>query len=498
MIWSLVKILIFVGLIVLATMGVSQLLETSGEVSISVANMEFTLTPMVALLGLVVLLFAFWVLLKVLNLLFAVFRFLNGDETAISRYFDRNRERKGFEALADGLMALASGEGRTAMAKAAKAEKYLKRPELTNLITAQAAEQAGDTRKAQDVYKRLLTDERTRFVGVRGIMKQKLAEGDTDTALKLAEKAFALKPKHEETQDLLLQLQAGSEDWTGARKTLDAKLKYGSLPRDVHKRRDAVLALSEAKDVVAEGNTIEAREAAIEANRLSPDLIPAAIMAAGTYVEQGKKRYATRVLKKAWDAQPHPELAAAFATIEPEETPQARIKRFKALIKSQPDHPEAKMLMAELNIAAEDFPEAKRALGDLVTSEPTARSLTIMAAISRGEGDEDAVVRGWLAKALAAPRGPQWVCDNCQQVHGGWEPVCSNCQSFDTLSWRAPPESEVSANPGVEILPLIVGAIEDKTNAPDEDSVEPDHEVIVVEPSEVDSPADAPEKEVKA
>jgi len=295
LVWSLVKILIFVSLVVLATMGVSTLLETSGEVRISVANTEFTLTPLVALIGLAALLFAFWVTLKLLNLLVAVFRFLNGDETAISRYFDRNRERKGFEALADGLMALASGEGRTAMAKAARAEKYLKRPEeLTNLITAQAAEQSGDTRKAQDVYKRLLTDERTRFVGVRGIMKQKLAEGDTDTALKLAEKAFALKPKHEETQDVLLKLQAGSEDWTGARKTLDAKLKYGALPRDVHKRRDAVLALSEAKDIVAEGSSIEAREGAIEANRLSPDLIPAAIMAAGSYVEQGKNRYHRR------------------------------------------------------------------------------------------------------------------------------------------------------------------------------------------------------------
>lgn len=499
MIWSLVKILIFVGLIVLATVGVSMLLETSGEVRIAVANREYILTPLVALLGLVVLLFAFWVLLKVLNLLVAVFRFLNGDETAISRYFDRSRERKGFEALADGLMALASGEGRTAMAKAAKAEKYLKRPELTNLITAQAAEQSGDTRKAQDVYKRLLTDERTRFVGVRGIMKQKLAEGDTETALKLAEKAFALKPKHEETQDVLLKLQAGSEDWSGARKTLDAKLKYGSLPRDVHKRRDAVLALSEAKDVIAEGNSIEAREAAIEANRLSPDLIPAAIMAAGTYVEQGKNRYAARVLKKAWDAQPHPELAAAFATIEPKETPQARIKRFKALIKSQPDHPEAKMLMAELNIAAEDFPEAKRALGDLITSDPTARSLTIMAAISRGEGDDDAIVRGWLAKALAAPRGPQWVCDNCQQVHGGWEPVCTNCKSFDTLSWRTPPETEGNTKPGIEILPLIVGAIEDKTMSKvDEAVVEPDHEVIVVEASDIEDTEAAPAQDAKA
>jgi len=35
--------------------------------------------------------------------------------------------------------------------------------------------------------------------------------------------------------------------------------------------------------VIAEGKTIEAREAAIEANRLSPDLIPAAVMAAQSY-----------------------------------------------------------------------------------------------------------------------------------------------------------------------------------------------------------------------
>ncbi len=484
MVWSLVKILIFVAAVIAVTLGVSQLLETSGEVRIAVANQEYTLTPLVALVGIVVLLFAFWVTLKLLNLLVAIFRFLNGDETAISRYFDRSRERKGFEALADGLMALASGEGRTAMAKAAKAEKYLKRPELTNLITAQAAEQSGDTRKAQEVYKRLLTDERTRFVGVRGIMKQKLSEGDTDTALKLAEKAFALKPKHEETQDVLLKLQAGSEDWSGARKTLNAKLKHGSLPRDVHKRRDAVLALSEAKEIVEDGNTIEAREAAIEANRLSPDLIPAAIMAARTYIDQGKKRYASRVLKKAWDVQPHPELAATYAEVEPEETPQARIKRFKTLIKASADHAESKMLMAELNIAAEDFPEARRALGGLIETDPTARSLTIMAAIERGEGSDDAVVRAWLTKALSASRGPQWVCENCSQVHGTWEPVCNNCQSFDTLSWKEAPKSEVVPASGADMLPLIVGALEDKS---DEVEVVEEHVVEVISADVVDA-----------
>ncbi|RLJ41262.1 HemY protein [Litoreibacter meonggei] len=482
MLWSLVKILVFVGVIVAVTLGLGMLLETSGGVRVSVANTEFTLSPLMAILGLVALLAGFWILLKVLGLLSATFHFLNGDETAISRYFTRNRERKGFEALADGLMALASGEGRTAMAKAAKAEKYLARPELTNLLTAQAAESAGDSKKAQEVYKRLLTDERTRFVGVRGIMKQKLAEGDTDTALKLAEKAFSLKPKHEETQDVLLKLQAETEDWSGARKTLNAKLKHGNLPRDIHRRRDAVLALSEAKEVMAEGSSIEARETAIEANRLSPDLIPAAVLAALGYIEQGKPKYATRVLKKAWAAQPHPDLAAAFAEIAPDESPEARIKRFTVLTRVSPDHPETKTLLAELNIAAEDFPAARRAVGSLAETDPTARVLTIMAAIERGEGSDDAVVRGWLTRALSAPRGPQWVCQKCQTVHAAWAPTCAGCGTLDTLSWTEAPETSVSMPAGTAMLPLIVGALQDKSEAVDAEDAEivPDHEVIVV------------------
>lgn len=280
MLWSLIKIVVFVALVAALTLGAGYLLESEGGLQVTAGGTEITLGPLESVIFACVVVVAVWLFLKLFSLLIAVLRFLNGDETAISRYFDRNRERNGFKALSEGLIALASGEGRVAMAKAAKAERYLKRPELTDLITAQAAEMSGDTKKAEEVYKRLLKSETTRFVGVRGIMKQRLAQGDTETALKLAERAFSIRPKHEEVQDVLLKLQAGNSDWSGARKTLAAKLKHGTLPRDVHRRRDAILALSEAKDILDEGKSIEAREAAIEANRMSPDLIPAASMAA--------------------------------------------------------------------------------------------------------------------------------------------------------------------------------------------------------------------------
>ncbi|MEQ3726119.1 MAG: heme biosynthesis HemY N-terminal domain-containing protein [Tateyamaria sp.] len=468
MIWSLFKIIFFVVAVVALALGADYLLKAEGGLMVEVGGREYTFGPLESVVALIGLVIVIWLGLKLLGLLIALWKFLNGDETALSRYFARNKAAKGFDALAEGMMALASGEGRVALAKAEKADRYLNRPELTNLLTAQAAEMAGDRKKAEETYRKLVQSESTRFVGVRGIMKQKLADGDTDTALKLAEKAFALKPKHEDTQDVLLKLQAADEDWTGARKTLSAKLRYGSMPRDLHKRRDAVLALSEAKKIFDEDQTIEAREAAIAANKQSPDLIPAAVMAAQGYIEKGQKKYAARVLKKAWEAQPHPDLAAAFAAIEPDETPAARLKRFGQLGRVHPDSSETKMLMSELNIAAEDFPAARRALGDLFETDPTIRSATLMAAIERGQGASDAVVQGWLTRALSAPRGPQWVCDNCQNIEPEWTPTCNNCAAFDTLTWKRPPSAMVAMPGGTEMLPLLApkgSDVADTTNA---------------------------------
>lgn len=466
MLWSLIKILVFVVAVAAAALGAGYLLEAEGGVQIAVAGNEYNLGALQSVIALIVLVVAVWVLFKVLSFLLALWRFMNGDDTAISRFFARNREARGYEALSQGLMALASGEGRTALSKAEKAERYLEKPELTALVKAQAAEMAGDRKTAEETYRKMVENDKTRFIGVRGIMKQKIADGDKDTAFKLAEKAFGLKPKHVETQDTLLEMQAQRKDWGGARKTLHAKLRNGALPRNVFKRREAVLALSEAKTLREQDKTSEAREAAIQANKLSPDLVPGAVMAAQAYQEKGQNNWAAKALRKAWDVAPHPDLAQAFAALEPNESPQDRLRRFNVITRVHPDHPETMMLKAELLIAAEDFPEARRALGDIPENDLTVRSATLMAAIERGQGADDNVVKGWLARAVTAPRDPQWICDICQTIHSEWEAVCESCGAFDTLSWRRPTEAEMKLPGGAEMLPLLVGTGQPDANLP--------------------------------
>ena len=138
MLWSLIKIVVFIALIAALTLGAGFLLDSDGtglaQAQIVLNGQEYTLGPIEMIIGSLIIVAALWVLFKLVSMLVAVLRFVNGDETAVSRYFDRNRERKGFQALSEGLMALASGEGRLAIAKAEKANKYLQKPELTDLI----------------------------------------------------------------------------------------------------------------------------------------------------------------------------------------------------------------------------------------------------------------------------------------------------------------------------------------------------------------------------
>jgi len=171
MIWSLIRVVLFVSLVAAMTLAAGLLLDTGGGIGVTVAGWEFTLGPLQSVIVALVLLALVWLIIRLVALIVAVLSFLNGDETAISRYFDRNRERKGYQALSEGLMALASGEGRLALARAQKAEKYLASPDLTTLLVAQAAEAAGDTGRATAAYKKLLSGDGTRFVAIRGLMK---------------------------------------------------------------------------------------------------------------------------------------------------------------------------------------------------------------------------------------------------------------------------------------------------------------------------------------
>ncbi len=368
----------------------------------------YQLTLFEAALALIVLLVAFLVAVWLLKQIVDFFRWaLTGEDVSVGRWLSMSTQRRGLDALAKGRMALAAGDMKTAAKKAKLAERFLKRPDLTRLLNAEVAEKAGDQARAATYYSALMAEDETAFIGAKGLLKQAIALDDTDKALKLANQASDLNPKDGETLEALYTLQSQKFDWEAARKTVNRQMRAGALPKPEADRRSSSLALAQAEEAERVGEDDHARALSVEAAKLDPENVAAVASAVRHLVASDSKRAATKLVIDAWKVRPHPQLAAAFAAIEPDEAPAARRRRFETLFQLQPDHSEVRFLQAELALVAEDWRGARTAIEDLRETEPSARSCAVMAAIARGEGEPDYIVRGWLARALGAPRGEE-------------------------------------------------------------------------------------------
>lgn len=404
MLGRLVYLLILLAVILAGGFALNFLAHGEGQLVLHYGERIYSVTLLEGAILVVLLIIAVLVALWLLRLAIALVRFIAGDETAFGYFFVHARERRGLNALTEAQMALATGDAKHATRSAQKAERRLQRPDLTRIVNAQAAELAGDETRARKYYRALLLDPKTAFVGTRGLLKLALKNGDTERALKLAEHARQLKPKDAENLETLYLLQSQAFDWGAARKTLAVQVKAGQLPPPEAHRRESALALAQSEDAAGAGDSAQARTRALEAARLDLTNTAAVTTAVGLLIEAGEKRQATKLVTEAWKAAPRPQLAASFAAIEPDEAPAARRRRFEKLFAIHPDHAETQFLRAELALAARDWTGAQAAIGDLRETEPSARSCAIMAAIARGRGEPDHIVRAWLARALGAPR----------------------------------------------------------------------------------------------
>ena len=138
-------------------------------------------------------------------------------------------------------------------------------------------------------------------------------------------------------------------------------------------------------------------------------------------------------------------------------------------------------------LQAEDFPNARRSLGDTYETVPNVRTLTLIAAIEKGEGADDSVIRKWLTKALSAPRGPQWVCENCSTAHSVWRPTCFNCNALDTLTWMDVPETKAEVGLGSERAPFVLDVLNSNDGKADQLDLDVEEDLTEFENSKNDN-----------
>ncbi len=437
--------------------GFNLLKDTDGTLTIDFLSREYQLTFLSFFALTLALLFTILLINIVVKFLWSLIGFLKGDDTALKRFFERRSERKGQSFLISAYTASFEGDHERALLELKRSKKYLKSNSLPNILSLSSYEARGNLSKQEEIFQELVRDKTTRSMGLFGLIKMKLSEGNTSLALKLTDRLIKLKPQNLSFNKTFFNLQLTEEDWDGALTTYKKINKIKKVDKEAYSKGESILLFQKAKELRSAGKTLDALKVSRQALKRFAGLVPNSILLSELELLEGQKKKAEAVLLSSWKAIPHPDIAKKFAEIESDESVEARIERFKKILNVKKTDTETKILNAELNILSENFPEARRAISDLIeTDKANAKVYTLMAAIEKGVGSSDAVVKGWLAKAVTAKRSKRWICSNCES-QSEWEPICKKCGEFSSLEWREERYENLESNDQSEILPLIIG-----------------------------------------
>jgi HemY protein len=427
----MIRVLVYIAIVFLLAAGFVWLAERPGDLLIDWQGYEIRTSVMVAVV-------AAAILIALIAVIGALIRAVLRAPKTVGAFFGNRRRDRGYRALSRGMIAVGAGDVRAAERAAKESQTLLGRREpLVLLLAAQAAQISGDSGAARDAFTSLSETPETRILGLHGLFIEARRTGEHGAARHFAEEAMRLSPRVGWAGTALFDYQAQAGDWEGALTTLSANADAGTVDRARAQRLRAVLTTARAMELEA-GEPEAARTLALEAQKLAPDLTPAAVTAARLLTRNGDIRRASRILEAAWKRVPHPDVAAAYAEVRPGDSVRDRLKRVHKLAEMRPGEKESALAVARVAIDAHEWSAARAALDPLLRSQPSENACLLMAEIEEGEHADQARVRAWLARALAAPRDPAWVADG--QVFAAWAPVSPISGRVDAFAWTVPPE----------------------------------------------------------
>ena len=398
-----------------------------------------------------VLIIAVILLMGVAAILYRLWRWIISAPGAFARGRDRNRRIKGYQALTQGMVAVAAGDPDSASRMSRRADQLLKDPPLTMLLAAQAAQLSGDERAARRYFERMLDQPETEFLALRGLLNEALRADDTIKALELAQRARRIRPNTPWVIRIMLDLQVRMRRWVEAQESLTAAVRARLIDATTAKRQKAAILVERSREAETAGDQPAALSLAHQAVNLQAGFAPAVVREARMLAQAGRDKQAIRLIEKAWARMPHRDLADVMLGLDPDADPLVTVRRVEKLHAARPEHRESRIALAQAQIAADLFAQAREHLLAVAESSPTRRVYRLLADLEAAETQNAEAARAWLLKADDAASEEAWVCRVCGTVSPVWRAVCGNCGTFESHDWAAPTVAVHS--PTIEALP---------------------------------------------
>jgi HemY protein len=428
----MIRILFFLIVVFALGLGFAWLADRPGDLELTFNGYRYEITLMVAAVAVTAVVAAVmivWWLTKAI---------WNSPYT-IARYFRVRRRDRGYQALSTGMIAAGAGDAAKARLLNKQAAKLIRSDQepLINLLDAQTSLLEGDHDAARQKFEAMLDDPEMRLLGLRGLYMEAERLGDRAAARHYAGRAAEVAPQLVWASTATLEEKTERGDWDGALKLLDGQRSGRQIDRDVANRRRAVLLTAKAMSLM-DTDPLAAKNAALEANRLQPDLVPAAVTAAKALFRQNDIRKGAKILEASWKIEPHPEVGELYLHARPGDAAHDRLTRARKLEALKQNNPDSSMIVARAALDAREYREAREAAESAIRMQPREGAYLLLADIEEADSGDQGRVRQFLSKAVRAPRDPAWVADGF--VSDRWAPVSPLTGKLDAFEWRAPVE----------------------------------------------------------
>ncbi len=424
--WFLLKIIVIAAVAVwLAT--------REGIVSMSFSVYDLKMRAGFFWLALFVGAFVFYYTFRLIGRIFSA-------PKALANYVEKDKNKKGYRAITRGLVAVAVGDTKQATKFSKQASNYLEEGSaLPLLLAAQAARLRGEEGQAQQKFEALMHDKDAAFLGVRGLLKSSIEEGDMKQALEHARRAQALHPHQDWIIRNVYDLEIRNGLWSDAIETGKNALRRGAIAEEkIISDRAAIYLMRHDYNKDA-GNDEAAFKDLKQAHKINPNFIPTVTRLADHYFEQGKRRKAIKIIEQAWPHNPHPDLADLWRKLCPHTDNQdKRLKWYEDLVALKKDSVEGHMAAAHAAMDMNLWGEAKSYLNVAEKIYPSARVYRTRAIVEQNSTHNEDAIHELMEKAANAMLDKKWVCCQSGLTYDSWSAIAMPHESFNTIIWDYP------------------------------------------------------------
>lgn len=339
----MIRILLFLTIVVVLSLGISWMADEPGHVVIDWSNYHIETSVLLIFSAVVTLVFTCMLLYSFLHMLVSA-------PHQIKRARRATQLHLGLESVSETFAAIATHDTPTARKKLKQAQKYLPSQPITLMLSAQVARLEGNESNARLYIEQMLGHEITEFMALRSLIEKARNNNFIDEAIAHAKKAITIKPGDNWLITTLAGLYAQAGQSQEAMTLLETSLRKRYITRKIFQRETAHTLFEDARRLV-DAKRMEAAIDLLERILGSlPDYLEASVLLAQVHIMREDIPKAVKTLSNAWKIAPHHYLRETLTGIlEKYSTNQKIISSIEKIATIHPEQEETGLLYKAIN-----------------------------------------------------------------------------------------------------------------------------------------------------